>query len=130
MIRCIQLGGAAALVAFVSACAPIDERRLTVVPGTNGSLIYDGRVPPNCNARDRRVRHFHGDGRTTGHEHLGHGHKWNDRNFKGYLTKPPCYVRRATELRGQAATTPPIQTRPSTAGVTAAAPHALPGDLS
>lgn len=64
------------------------------VIGTGGRWEYDGRRPPSCNDRDRRVRHFEGDGHTTGHEHVGHGHKWSKRNFKGYPTKPPCYVKR------------------------------------
>lgn len=72
------------------------------VIATGGRWEYDGRRPPSCDDRDRRVRHFEGDGHTTGHEHLGHGHKWGKHNFKGYLTKPPCYVKRVSG-RGQTA---------------------------
>ncbi|GLK69265.1 hypothetical protein [Hansschlegelia plantiphila] len=119
------------LASLTAACSSSPEvKRIGAVPNTDGRWVYDGRRPPSCNDRNRRVRHFHGDGHTTGHEHLGHGHKWNDRNFKGYLTKPPCYIRRAAYLRGEAMAIPAIQTRPSAVGVTATAPNALSGDLS
>lgn len=84
--------------ATVSLAAPASTPRVVPLPGSNGRWVYDGRLPPQCSILDIRVRHFAGDGHSSGHSahaHLGHGHKWSKRNFKGYPTKPPCYVRRA-----------------------------------
>lgn len=107
-------GAAALLLAstFAASAAP--------VPGTGGAWIYDGRLPPSCDVRDIRVRHFDGDGHPESHAdhlHLGHGHKWSKRNHKGQPVKPPCYVRRAS-----------MQSEP----VSAPAPtrNVLSGDLS
>jgi hypothetical protein len=108
--------------AAASLAAPVSTSRVVPLPGSNGAWVYDGRTPPTCNARDIRVRHFAGDGHAdthAEHAHLGHGHKWSKRNFKGYPTKPPCYVRRASAL---------LQTSSDIA--TAATRNALSGDLS
>ncbi|MFC3692310.1 hypothetical protein ACFOWB_08805 [Chenggangzhangella methanolivorans] len=108
--------------ATVSLAAPASTPRVVPLPGYDGAWVYDGRTPPTCNARDVRVRHFAGDGHSSDaaeHAHLGHGHKWSKRNFKGYPTKPPCYARRAS-------------TQPETPAdlATAATRNALSGDLS
>ncbi|WP_020179894.1 hypothetical protein [Methylopila sp. M107] len=88
------------VASFTAACgAPYGAKHYDPVPGTNGRWIYDGKVPLSCNRNDIRVRHFEGDGHPSDaaeHAHVGHGHKWSKRNFKGYPTKPPCYVRRAS----------------------------------
>ncbi|PZQ86806.1 MAG: hypothetical protein DI534_16105 [Leifsonia xyli] len=88
----------ALLLASLTAAIAAPAATTAAVNGTNGAWVYDGRQPPSCNIRDIRVRHFEGDGHSSDaaeHAHLGHGHKWSKRNFKGYPTKPPCYVRRA-----------------------------------
>lgn len=108
--------------ATVSLAAPASTPRVVPLPGYDGAWVYDGRTPPTCNARDVRVRHFAGDGHAdthADHAHLGHGHKWSKRNFKGYPTKPPCYVRRVS---GQSETPADL--------ATAATRNALSGDLS
>ena len=92
--------GALLLASLAAAGASPDASRRTVpLPGTGGRWVYDGRLPPSCDIRNIRIRHFEGDGHRGGHEHLGHGHRWSKRNFKGYPTKPPCYVRRTGEGR-------------------------------
>ncbi|PZQ18147.1 MAG: hypothetical protein DI565_05445 [Ancylobacter novellus] len=88
---------ASALLLVSLAAAYASPAARTAVPSSEGRWEYDGKAPPSCNSRDVRVRHFEGDGHATGHEHLGHGHKWSKRNFKGYATKPPCYVRRVSD---------------------------------
>lgn len=118
------LAAAALLLASatVSLAAPASTPRVVPLPGYDGAWVYDGRTPPTCNARDIRVRHFAGDGhadRHAEHVHLGHGHKWSKRNFKGYPTKPPCYVRRASARSETPADL-----------ATAATRNALSGDLS
>jgi hypothetical protein len=115
---------AALLLAFatVSLGAPASTPRVVPLPGYDGAWVYDGRTPPTCNARDVRVRHFAGDGHAdthADHAHLGHGHKWSKRNFKGYPTKPPCYVRRAS-----------AQSETPAYLATAATRNAQSGDLS
>ena len=95
--------GAILLASLTVACAaPAGNTSAASVYGTNGAWVYDGRQPPSCDIRDIRVRHFEGDGHSSQaaeHAHLGHGHKWSKRNFKGYPTKPPCYVRRAGDAQ-------------------------------
>ena len=119
--------GALLLASLASAyAAPGATAFAGVVPGTDGRWVYDGRTPPTCNARDIRVRHFEGDGHgsdSAEHAHLGHGHKWSKRNFKGYPTKPPCYVRRAAVQSA-------IQSNPIIAGTFAGTRNAMSGDLS
>lgn len=118
-----RAGVVAVLSSLVAACgAPYGAKRYDPVSGTNGRWLYDGKVPPRCNMRDIRPRHFEGDGHRSDHSahaHLGHGHKWSKRNFKGYPTKPPCYVRRASAL-------PQISSEIATASTR----NALSGDLS
>ncbi|MFD1330843.1 hypothetical protein ACFQ4O_02395 [Methylopila musalis] len=92
--------GALLLASLTSACAAPAS-----TPGHDGARIANGGAPGSCNARDVRVRHFAGDGHAdthADHAHLAHGHdlKWSKRNYKGYATKPPCYVRRASALSG------------------------------
>lgn len=86
------------LASLTAACAaPASTSRLAPLPGSDGAWVYDGARPPTCNARDVRIRHFAGDGHADTHaEHAHLGHTWSKRNFKGYPTKPPCYVRRAS----------------------------------
>jgi len=95
--------GAILLASLTAALAgPAAESRVVPLPGTNGRWVYDGRLPPSCSILDIRVRHFEGDGHArdhAAHAHLGHGHTWSKRNFKGYPTMPPCYVRRADAAR-------------------------------
>jgi hypothetical protein len=121
----LKTASAAAALLLASAtvplAAPASTPRVVPLPGYEGAWVYDGRTPPTCNARDVRVRHFAGDHADThaDHAHLGHGHKWSKRNFKGYPTKPPCYVRRASAR----SVTPAALATPAT-------PNALSGDLS
>ena len=119
--------GALLLASLTAVCAsPASSSRAVPLPGSNGGWVYDGRTPPTCNARDIRVRHFEGDGHgsdSAEHAHLGHGHKWSKRNFKGYPTKPPCYVRRAAVQSA-------IQSNPIIAGTFAGTRNAMSGDLS
>jgi hypothetical protein len=101
ILRNACAAGALLLASASAFAAPASAPRVVPLPGSNGAWVYDGRTPPTCNARDIRVRHFEGDGHSSAdadHAHLGHGHKWSKRNFKGYPTKPPCYVRRASGL--------------------------------
>ena len=111
----------ASSTAAAAAPAPTTPR-IVPPPGYDGAWVYDGRTPPTCNVRDIRVRHFAGDGHAdthADHAHLGHGHKWSKRNFKGYPTKPPCYVRRAS-----------AQSESPSDRATAAARNDLSGDQS
>lgn len=100
MLKTACAAGALLLASMTAAqAAPSDaDGKPLAFPGTNGGWVYDGRTPPRCNVFDVRLRHFVGDGHVTGHEHLGHGHKWNKRGLKGRAIKPPCYVRRAGDL--------------------------------
>lgn len=114
----------ASLSAVCAAPAGID--RNVGGPASGGGWIYDGRQPPSCDIRDIRVRHFAGDGHSSDsadHAHLGHGHKWSKRDFKGYATKPPCYVRRASAER-------PTSAPSLSAGISVAFRNVLSGDLS
>ncbi|RXF72935.1 hypothetical protein [Hansschlegelia zhihuaiae] len=113
-----------ALLASMTAAiaAPASTPSVVPLPDYGGAWVYDGRTPPTCNARDVRVRHFAGDGHPdthADHAHLGHGHAWSKRNFKGQPTKPPCYVRRAFP-----------QSETPSASATAATRNVLSGDLS
>ena len=113
--------GALMLASLTSAhSAPAAAPRESLAfPNTDGRWVYDGRTPPRCNIFDVRLRHFEGDGHATGHEHLGHGHRWNKRGLKGRAIKPPCYVRRSA-----------AQSENPSDLATAATRNSLPGDLS
>ena len=118
----IACAAGAILLASMTAvsAAPATARREPLpFPNTGGRWVYDGRTPPRCNIFDVRLRHFEGDGHVTGHEHLGHGHKWNRRGLKGRAIKPPCYVRRAS-----------ARSETPSDRATAATGDALSGDLS
>jgi hypothetical protein len=123
-IRSVRAAGALLLAALAAGCAPAPGADLQNVAAR---WTYEGPPPPQCDARKtREARHHKGDGHAAGHEHLGHGHEWKTRNFKGYAIKPPCVVRRVSGLGGRLSTFPALPI----AGVTAATRNALSGDMS